>query len=403
MSPEVRRRAPRRHLDVCAILVSPALMAALAAGMLVTVAVDRALVAVGDAGQIHRDAEVLAARVVADGAAARFVASSGAAATGAFDAGNGIEVTTAIEPLDADGQWLLTALVGDQRLDWTFATLPGGTSPVFGRALSIVAGAPLPSHWRGAVATEPEDLPRLAPCIDDTRLPSWLQPDPGVALLRLPAGTDRDDFVFAAARADGARSIQVGGVVVVDGNLWVDCGDSPLVLDLDRDLTLIVRGNVYLGRSVRVRGPGHLTLVTVVDGGSAYFDVDGNCRWSPGDRLVGGEPFAGPVEGAGNVLMGALGATVGAGAGPELELDLGLDVGGVLHAVAATVTVHGPVVLRSGAMSRPSDAGRLIATGSRLPAVQRVVLPGFVAVGLPRPGPLRPLAREPLYQSAAPR
>jgi hypothetical protein len=51
----------------------------------------------------------------------------------------------------------------------------------------------------------------------------------------------------------------------------------------------------------------------------------------------------------------------------------------------------------------PGRTGNLVASGRRLPALQRAALPGFATVGMPRPGSLQPLAGESLYPAGPPR
>jgi hypothetical protein len=147
---------------------------------------------------------------------------------------------------------------------------------------------------------------------------------------------------------------------------------------------MIVAGNLYVGRSLRVTGAGCLTIVTQIDDGVAFADNDGNGRWSAGEPLYGAEGFRGPVEGSGNAYLG-----LPRGQQTVLELDCGLVIDGQLHVGADRAVVHGPVLLGSGGTALPDRHARFEVSGRRLPALQRSVLPGFVAVGAPRPGPVR--------------
>jgi hypothetical protein len=351
---------------------------------------ERALATMHEASAIRSEMERLAARVVAESAAAQYVASDGAVSTRVVDAGNGVVVRTSIAAT-AGERLHLRADVGEQRLEFSFARLAGATPPVFGRALTVAASASAPSDW-GATVALPEELPQLgAAARERTALPSWLVADPGVALLRLAGGTDREDFSLRLGGSPDRPFVPPAtGVVLVDGNLWIDAAGETLSLGLRRDLTLVVRGNAYIGSSIRVDGCGKLTIVTTGDGGVAFVDRDGNGRWSTGDELRGAEQFFGPMEGAGNVRLGL--RPDGRG---TLELDVGLVATGLVTVAAERAIVHGPVVMHRGGAS--IGEGRLEATGRRLPCLRRAALPGFVPVGRPRASPLREARGEPLY------
>ncbi|MBX3462056.1 MAG: hypothetical protein KF830_02715 [Planctomycetes bacterium] len=235
----------------------------------------------------------------------------------------------------------------------------------------------------------------LAPRAD--QLPAFRQ-DGGVALLTWESGTDRPDFVFEPRRA--ADLDAAGGLVVVCGNLWVEVGSRPLRLALQRDLVVVVRGNLYLGRSIQVDGPGRLVLVASRSRGEPVFaDRDGNGRWSPGDVLRGADAFTGPSEGAGNVYLGLPESTA------AIRCDAGLVVGGEAH-VAAPTRVGGPLVLAHGVTQLKPGGLPLQAAGDWVFAVERERVPGFVTTGRPRPGLLArevasdPRRHEPLYLAA---
>ena len=94
-------------------------------------------------------------------------------------------------------------------------------------------------------------------------LPSLgLRRDDSLALLRTPSGTDLPDFVFATNEHGISRpKVPPSGTLVLNGHLWVDRGKEPLIIELSQPLTVVARGNIYLGRSIGVRGPGKLILV----------------------------------------------------------------------------------------------------------------------------------------------
>jgi len=150
---------------------------------------------------------------------------------------------------------------------------------------------------------------------------------------------------------------------------------------LRRDHVVVVRGNLYVGRSILVDGPGRLVLVTCAGAGERSFaDVDGNGRWSQSDRLFGPGDFAGPAEGAGNVYLGLPGSP------GRVVCDVSLVVAGELH-LGATAQVAGPVVLGHGATATAVGA-RLEPTRRWVFRVDRESVPGFVTDGAPRPGVL---------------
>jgi hypothetical protein len=217
-----------------------------------------------------------------------------------------------------------------------------------------------------------------------------LTEDPSIGVLRLPAGTDRPDFVFGR---HGLRvetpPVPTGGVMVVHGNLWVDQGPYPLVLNLASPLTIVVEGNIYLGRTVAVRGSGHLTLVARRGPTATFRDRDGDGAWSSGDTVLGiGErAYSGPVEGAGMVYLGLPGVRQR----PVENFDLVASVlaEGELYVRARSAAVHGALCGGFG-ISR-FDGARLSLTGSRLPSIQRAALPGFLRAGPLRPGVLEEL------------
>jgi hypothetical protein len=158
-----------------------------------------------------------------------------------------------------------------------------------------------------------------------------------------------------------------------------------------RDLVVVVRGNLYLERSLRVQGPGRLLFVTTAQGaGKSFVDADGNGRWSGGEPVLGSATFDGPIEGAGNVYCGGA-------AEARVESSAGLVAAGELH-LRGDASFAGPVVLAHGltVLRRPS---RLHAMGEWCFQSEREGVPGFVAHGASRPSLLR--HRESIPASAA--
>jgi hypothetical protein len=319
------------------------------------------------------DARVAVARalLVADVAAFAHAGQDGASRTVA----DGVTATVArdaagivVETRDADG--VCHAFVASQ--------LRGAAPAAFG--LPFAAVAPVV----GASVLAPVDVPRLdarelqrAVRADATRA---LRRDAGIALLHWEAGTDGDDFVFAA---NGAVSLaDAGDLLVVPGHLWVPRGERPLVLIAAVDCVIVVQGNLYLGRSLRVQGPGRVLIATVAgDGAVAFADRDGNGRWSTGDRLLDAVRFHGPIEGGGSVWCGHGGA-------PRIVCDAGLCVGGSLH-LAVDTDVRGPLVLGNG-IGRCSTDAQVRALGAWTFCPERERVPGFETSGKSRPGLLRP-------------
>lgn len=207
--------------------------------------------------------------------------------------------------------------------------------------------------------------------------------DPGVALATWSVGTDGPDYVLGPF-AGQAWNVGVD-VFVVPGHLWLPPHGEPVTVRLTRDVLVVVRGNLYLGNSVRVYGGGRLVfLVQSGPDAVAFADRDGNGRWSAGDRAC--DPavsFHGPIEGGGSAFLGLPGGNA------RLSCDAGLVVEGELH-VRAAVTVAGPLILGAG-VTRNAPDGRVQPTGTWTFDVERESVPGMATRGLPRPSRLREL------------
>lgn len=334
------------------------------------------------AADVSRRAEAARAHLVAEAAAlAAFDAPEAAVAS--TIAGDGVVVSR-----QAGSVVVVTRAANGTTRRFEARELPGAPPVALGRPLSFVE--PLDVAI-GGVRLDPTAVPRLDPRMlagaDRAEAMPWLRRDHGIALLHWQAGTDRDDFVFQHA-AKPVVLDAVGEILVVHGHLWVEPGVRPLELHLARDLTVVVQGNLYLGRSVRVHGSGRLLVVTAAcPAGASFVDADGNGRWSEGESLHASPRFAGPIEGAGNVYCGLRGVDAG------LEFAGGLVVGGQLH-VSADTTVAGPLVLAHG-MTAIGPHGRLHAAGEWRFHAERDLVPGFVTHGRPRPGMLRQCTTRP--------
>ena len=210
-----------------------------------------------------------------------------------------------------------------------------------------------------------------------------LRRDSSLALLRLPSGTDRTDFVLADSQgAVVSPSVPPSGLVRLDGHLWVDRADKPVTMQLDRDLTIVIRGNLYLGRSVHVRGPGRLVLVVTRRRGGMYRDLDLDGRWSDGDELLTpGTEFRGSIEGSGSVYLGL---PAGNPVPDSIRLDAALVVDGEVHIQSARAEIWGALAVGYG-VTGAGDDHVLLTLGLLLPDTQRERIPGFQPVGRPRP------------------
>jgi len=215
-----------------------------------------------------------------------------------------------------------------------------------------------------------------------------LRRDDSLALLRTPSGTDLQDHVFAV-NEDGVCQPRVprSGMIRLPGHLWVDRGRKPLVIELSRALTVVARGNIYIGRSVFVSGPGKLTLVAHRSDSELFADRDADGRWSPGDTLLTGERYRGPVEGTGAIYLGLPphGTDPHRPDSPvELTIAASLYAQGEVHVLASRSEIHGALVMEQGLTCFGTPA--LVLPGNRLPNTQRERVPGFQSNGVRRPG-----------------
>ncbi|MCA8941681.1 MAG: hypothetical protein KDB80_03905 [Planctomycetes bacterium] len=114
--------------------------------------------------------------------------------------------------------------------------------------------------------------------------------DDSIALLRIRSGTDQIDYVLVPDEDGVVRPrFPTEGLLVLDGNLWVDRGRGAVRIEIDRNATLVVRGNVYVGRSVSVVGGGHLVVAAERDPRNGWSEGSG-CVFVglPEDDLVSG-------------------------------------------------------------------------------------------------------------------
>jgi len=286
---------------------------------------------------------------------------------------------------NADG-WLTSVYGGGVPRWFAFDLVPGEANAAFGRACTV-ARPELKDWLREARCVGPSELPRLAVAdlaaamaVDRSDL---CVQDPGIALATWPTGTEGSDYVFTARSGE---VLAAGGLVCVPGHLWVQPSTEPWTVRLTHDVVVAVRGNLYLGGSVRVIGEGRLVFyVEPPPGSCSYSDRDGDGVWSPGDRVATGEPFRGPLEGGGAAFLGLPGSS------RPIHCDAGLVVHGEVHLRVPTV-VAGPLVLGAG-VTQNSTEGRIVASGAWSFVPEREVVPGMAVAGGPRPGKMRDVSR----------
>lgn len=374
---------------------SPLVVATWAAVAMGLVAIVQVAHALRDADRVRARSTVVLAELAAEAAVVRLAGQMPVDLPVTMHVGR-VPVTIA----NASDGWRVTAAVpSGLPLEFGCQMLPGASPAALGMPLTVVA-AEVAAELPGAVVG-------LFPPLEDQLCESArraetlaaFRRDVGMALMHFSAGTELDDFVVDTSVKRLGLPPRAA-CVLVSGHLWIEPGSTPWRLVLEHDLTLVVSGNLYVGRSVVVDGPGR--LVFVVRGtelARGFADLDGNGRWSSGDRSCEGGEFAGVAEGGGNVHLGL------ATSGPVGEVQAGLVVAGELH-LRSSVRVDGPVVLQHGVVGLGRERPRLLPTGERLFAPEREVVPGFAVSGGERPGLLRArranrLALEvPLYAAA---
>jgi hypothetical protein len=330
-----------------------------------------AVTAVGSAERVRRELDYALARIAAETAAFQWQEAHD---VGVLEVGG-----VAVEVERTASEWRLASRLADGST-WRFRC-----DALSGAAPAALAGGVVSS----SADVEPEAWPQLDPAAVATArradvLPAFRR-DAGLALMHWSAGTEADDFSLDPVRC--RRGLVDGGLIVVPGHLWIEARREPWTIELDRDLTVVVQGNAYLGGNVVVRGAGRLLVVATPGVGASFADRDGNGRWSAGDRALVGARGKGPLEGAGVVHVGFAGRPA-----PE-TLDFGLvAVHAHLHHDA---TFAGPVLLSHGTTSLGSRPATVTSSGRWSFAVQRERVPGFSTVGAPRPGLLRDDAGNP--------
>ena len=216
-----------------------------------------------------------------------------------------------------------------------------------------------------------------------------LDPLPGmvvdgeIAFLHVPSGTDRTDYRWGS----GVTSVVIRtrqDVVEVAGNLWIAPAATPLAIHLARPLTVLVRGNLYLARSLSVTGIGPLTFVAQRHGAS-FRDLDGDGVASGPEPVL---PGAGPaqIEGDGSIYLGLPRAR----AAVPLQVAAQLVATGEVH-VLVDATLHAALV-SAHSVTRCLPRASLTFRPTQLLDPERTRIPGFAVSGGPRPSRVLPEA-----------
>ena len=300
------RELSRLRIDLRWLLGAPLVWCAGLAGVAAAVILGRATLALEESGQLHLALQEVAVRLAAEQAAAEFVRTEGEAVARTFAVADGITLRTRVTADDSMQDGRVVVAFDGQQVAFDFPILAGGGPRVFADPLTALVGGPeLPAGWQQPVRRDVADWPNVrleeATKVAETNLGLGLRRDRGIGLLRLQFGTELEDFLLGAGQGAVRIDVLEARFVHVHGHLWVDCGSAPLVIELDHSLTLVVEGNVYLGRSVEVVGEGQLTIVTRQGAGAAFVDADGNAvsntytlNWDFGSGVV--------VKGAGFLL-----------------------------------------------------------------------------------------------------
>lgn len=355
-------------------------LALLVAVAMVSVAVMRVDRALGLASSHHLHGEATAAALAADEAVLQLARDP---RRDGRDLATSWGATVQLEPGPGETFRLLVPSGSDTYVfpgEW----LAGAAPACFAQPLTIGAAVDVRAAlaWlpqAACVRLGPQPVPSL-PAESLPRLPEC-EPDAEIAFMHMRAGTDRADWVWGNG-ADTWLMRAAADVVEVPGNLWLRPAAAPLRVHLARPLTVVVRGNIYLGRGLEVTGAGPLTLVALRQG-ATFRDLDGDGVRGAAEPLL---PGAGPLqlEGDGNVYLGLPGAPQRA----PLRVAAQLVASGEVHLL--TDTTMRAALVSAHAVTRCHDAARLELPSLPLLDVERCRVPGFAVSGGPRPAHLRP-------------
>ncbi len=207
----------------------------------------------------------------------------------------------------------------------------------------------------------------------------WLIDAGTLANAHISGGTDLRDWQFADRQDSRVRLSEIlgdarhGVVLAVDGNLWIDGGGEPLVVETDHAVTVVVRGNVWMLDSLLVRGSGHLTLVVLAAAPTLE--------------------SARPVEGVGRLTIEtprqAEDEPFREDAVPRCDANLVID--GSMSVAGGGICCRGSLLLR-GRLDANSGVP-FTANGELVLDPTKDAVPGFVVTGPPRPGRVRSVDR----------
>lgn len=337
--------------------------AVLAAFVCISIATIEFASALARSNRSWRETERELAQLVAEEAAFRACEDAGAATV----ARNGMTATAALQ----GNEITIGVACGKERTYEYVARVVPGTAPAL---LAVEQGVGIPPLSDEALAA-----PALASGC------SYVVRDDSIGLLRSTTGTDLVDWSLRPEQDGVVRPHNAEPTVArIDGHLWIDRDARPLVVELTHALTLVVEGNLYLGRSLLVHGPGRLTLVTHSRPGLRFHDLDGNGRHSDPDEVLAGLAEATPIEGSGTIYLG-LPDHGDANARIACEATLWAHFDAIAvesHFVARAPVLAGLRHLLCG------DRASLQTEPARPVATEREWIPGFRTTGGPRPGQL---------------
>jgi hypothetical protein len=285
---------------------------------------------------------------------------------------------------DVEDRLEITVATARTHLRYGCECLRGAAPRCFAKPLTLgdagdVAAAP---SWLRGASSLSGSLPQLALPPGPHHAVPGLFADTEVAFLHLAAGTDRADYTWGGLSDHVAIPAQTD-VAEVAGNLWLLPQSRPLRVVLAAPLTIVVRGNLYIGRTLDVVGGVPLTIVAA-RAGASFRDLDGDGAHDAGEPVLGSGRRA--VEGEGSVYFGLPGNAADPG---DIEIDAHIVAEGEVH-LRSISTAHGAIV-SAHSLTRCTPGATLTLTGRRLLEAGRARVPGFATSGSPRPGVLRPL------------
>lgn len=258
--------------------------------------------------------------------------------------------------------------------------LEGAASEAFSYRSAVGIGA-MGDGLPGAVTLPDPALPRPRPCTLNPIFPQRMAEHVrGLAPRYLAWGTDGADFRLTSS---GDDALPPDRVVCCDGHVWIPPGE-PVRLRLERDATVIVCGNLYLGDDLVVEGPGRLLLVAWAVNGRVFGDVDGDGYFGPDEPRWRVATFGhGAPEGQGAVHLGLLGHLPRSS---SLRIDAAVVARGEIRAAVDT-RLAGPAVATHGVRG----PGIVLGGATWVLDVARDGFPGMATEGAPRPSLLQPM------------